>query len=103
MDGRTLSEHLKPQLRCHADEIVKRHGLTPALGAILAGDNPASVQYVRNKRRMAADLGFSTELVSMPTAAATTAVTSWTSAPEFRIMRFGPYSAGGFSTISRNA
>jgi len=72
MDGRTLSEHLKPQLRCHADEIVKRHGLTPALGAILAGDNPASVQYVRNKRRMAADLGFSTELVSMPTAAATT-------------------------------
>ncbi|MGH7836695.1 MAG: bifunctional 5,10-methylenetetrahydrofolate dehydrogenase/5,10-methenyltetrahydrofolate cyclohydrolase, partial [Candidatus Binataceae bacterium] len=72
MDGRALSERLKPQLRAHAKELVERYGVTPALGAILAGDSAASIQYVRNKRRLAEELGFTTELVTIPAAAATT-------------------------------
>jgi len=72
MDGRILSARLQPQLRAHADEIVKHCGITPTLGAIWAGDDAASIQYVRNKRRMAEDLGFSTEIITMPAAAATT-------------------------------
>jgi methylenetetrahydrofolate dehydrogenase (NADP+)/methenyltetrahydrofolate cyclohydrolase len=72
MDGRALGEHLKPELARHARDLVERHGLTPTLGAIMAGDSPASLQYVRNKRRFAEELGFKTEILTMPAAEATT-------------------------------
>lgn len=73
MDGRALVEYLKPELRGHARELAERHGMVPKLGAILVGDNPASMQYVRNKRRLAEDLGFGVEMVKMPSTEATTA------------------------------
>lgn len=72
MDGRALSELLKPELHRFAQELIDGHKVSPALGAIVAGDNAASAQYVRNKRRMAEALGFRTELVTLTAAAATT-------------------------------
>jgi len=72
MDGRELSSRLKPELQRYARELKERHGLTPVLGAILAGDSAASVQYVRNKRRFAEELGFGTEILTMTAAEATT-------------------------------
>jgi methylenetetrahydrofolate dehydrogenase (NADP+)/methenyltetrahydrofolate cyclohydrolase len=71
MDGRELSARLKPALRQQAEELARR-GHMPVLAAILAGDNPASVQYVRNKRRMAEELGFGIEMVKLTAAEATT-------------------------------
>jgi methylenetetrahydrofolate dehydrogenase (NADP+)/methenyltetrahydrofolate cyclohydrolase len=72
MDGRALSERLKPELRRYAGELIEHHQMTPTLGAILAGDNAASMQYVRNKRRLAEELGFKVDFVTMTAAAATT-------------------------------
>lgn len=72
MDGRALSERLRPQLERHALDLKERHGCVPALAAILVGDDPASRQYVRNKRRMAAELGFENRLVTMAAHEATT-------------------------------
>lgn len=72
MDGRALSARLKPELQRYARELKERHGVTPMLGAILAGDSAASIQYVRNKRRLAEDLGFGTEILTMTAAEATT-------------------------------
>ena len=72
MDGRELSSRLKPELQRYARELKERHGLTPVLGAILAGDIAASIQYVRNKRRFAEELGFGTEILTMTAAEATT-------------------------------
>jgi methylenetetrahydrofolate dehydrogenase (NADP+) / methenyltetrahydrofolate cyclohydrolase len=72
MDGREVVEHLIPYLRRYAEELAEGHQLVPGLAAVLVGDNPASVQYVRNKRRLADKLGFRSEEVALDTADAST-------------------------------
>ncbi len=72
MDGREVSERLRPELYRHARELRERHGRVPALAAILAGDDPASRQYVRNKRRLADELGFQSRIVALAAQQATT-------------------------------
>jgi methylenetetrahydrofolate dehydrogenase (NADP+)/methenyltetrahydrofolate cyclohydrolase len=72
MDGRALSDYLKPELRRYAENVLKQME-APVLAAIQVGNNPASRQYVRNKRRFAEELGFRTALVTMPPPEASTA------------------------------
>jgi methylenetetrahydrofolate dehydrogenase (NADP+)/methenyltetrahydrofolate cyclohydrolase len=72
MDGRAVSAHLMPELRRHAAELSTRYGVSPGLAAVLVGDDPASRQYVRNKQRYSAELGFASRLVEIPAREATT-------------------------------
>jgi methylenetetrahydrofolate dehydrogenase (NADP+)/methenyltetrahydrofolate cyclohydrolase len=72
MDGRALSAHLMPELRANVDELKSKFGCTPSLAAILVGDDPASRQYVKNKQRVAAELGCESRTVRMTSAEATT-------------------------------
>jgi methylenetetrahydrofolate dehydrogenase (NADP+)/methenyltetrahydrofolate cyclohydrolase len=72
MDGRALSAHLMPELRANVDELKRSFGCTPSLAAILVGDDPASRQYVKNKQRLAAELGCQSQTVRMNSADATT-------------------------------
>ena len=72
MDGRELREKLMPELRAHADELRDRYRCIPALAAILVGKDPASRQYVRNKQKMAAELGFHSQIIAMAEADCTT-------------------------------
>lgn len=72
MDGRALSAHLMPELRRYAAELVEGRGVVPALAAVLVGEDPASRQYVRNKRRYASELGLRSELVEIGAVEATT-------------------------------
>lgn len=61
-----------PELRRHVQELRGRYNLIPWLSAVLVGDDPASRQYVKNKRRMAQELGCSSEVVHVPAERATT-------------------------------
>lgn len=72
MDGREVSRRLRPELERHARELRERYRCAPALAAVVVGDNPASRQYVRNKRRFAEELGFANRMVAMTAQAATT-------------------------------
>ncbi len=72
MDGRAVSQFLKPHLLEHARELADRHRVVPALAAILVGDNAASMQYVRNKRRLAEELGFRSETITVAAPEAST-------------------------------
>ena len=72
MDGRALSAHLMPELRAHVDQLKTEFGSTPSLAAILVGDDPASRQYIKNKQRVAGELGCDSRTVRMPSADATT-------------------------------
>jgi len=72
MDGRALSAHLMPELRANIDELKSTFGCTPSLVAILVGDDPASRQYVKNKQRVAAELGCESRTVRMTESQATT-------------------------------
>jgi len=72
MDGREVSRFLKPYLQAHAQELAELHNVVPALAAILVGDDGASAQYVKNKRKFAEELGFRSEIIAIATAEATT-------------------------------
>ena len=61
-----------PELRANVDELKSKFGCTPSLAAILVGDDPASRQYVKNKQRVAAELGCDSRTVRMKSADATT-------------------------------
>jgi len=72
MDGRVLRDKLMPEVRAHARELCDRYQCTPALVAILVGKDPASRQYVRNKQKLAAELGFGSRIVAMDAESCTT-------------------------------
>src|SRR5579885_189140 len=74
MDGRALREKLLPEVRAHARELRDRHRCVPSLAAILVGKDAASRQYVRNKQKMALDLGFGSETITMEEQECTTEV-----------------------------
>ncbi|HVN64663.1 MAG TPA: bifunctional 5,10-methylenetetrahydrofolate dehydrogenase/5,10-methenyltetrahydrofolate cyclohydrolase [Candidatus Binataceae bacterium] len=72
MDGRALSAHLRPELIRQVRELTERFGCAPALAAILVGDDPASRQYVKSKRQMAAELGCDSRVIALSAPEATT-------------------------------
>jgi methylenetetrahydrofolate dehydrogenase (NADP+) / methenyltetrahydrofolate cyclohydrolase len=65
MDGRAVSAFLKPYLQAHAAELLDQHKFVPTLAAILVGDDPASGQYVKNKRRFVEELGFHSQIIRL--------------------------------------
>ena len=72
MDGRAVTAHLMPELRSHLTELRDRHKLVPSLTAILVGHDSASRQYVKNKRRLAQELGCKSHIIEIAEADANT-------------------------------
>ncbi|MGH7273287.1 MAG: tetrahydrofolate dehydrogenase/cyclohydrolase catalytic domain-containing protein, partial [Nitrospiria bacterium] len=60
MDGRVISKEIKEKIRKEA-EALRGQGVVPGLAAVLVGENPASVIYVRNKRKACEELGIYSE------------------------------------------
>lgn len=73
MDGREVRALLMPELRRYVEEIKEKYNRVPCLAAILVGDDPASRQYVKNKQRMAEELGCESRTVRVAVSQATTA------------------------------
>jgi methylenetetrahydrofolate dehydrogenase (NADP+)/methenyltetrahydrofolate cyclohydrolase len=73
MDGRAVSAHLIPEVKQHLRELHENHGVVPSLTAVLVGRDPASRQYVKNKRRLAEQLGCRSHILEIAESAATTA------------------------------
>jgi methylenetetrahydrofolate dehydrogenase (NADP+) / methenyltetrahydrofolate cyclohydrolase len=65
MDGRAVSACLKPYLKAHAAELIDQHKFVPTLAAILVGADPASSQYVKNKRRYVEELDFRSQILRL--------------------------------------
>lgn len=65
IDGTALAARIRAELKARVARLAER-GCRPGLGVILAGDNPASRIYVRNKMRACADAGIHSELFEMP-------------------------------------
>jgi 5,10-methylene-tetrahydrofolate dehydrogenase/methenyl tetrahydrofolate cyclohydrolase len=51
IDGAAVAERMRVEIAAEAARFAAQHGYPPGLGVVLAGDNPASAQYVRMKRR----------------------------------------------------
>ncbi|OGC86513.1 MAG: bifunctional 5,10-methylene-tetrahydrofolate dehydrogenase/5,10-methylene-tetrahydrofolate cyclohydrolase [candidate division Zixibacteria bacterium RBG_19FT_COMBO_42_43] len=65
IDGKKIAEDIKNELKSRV-EALKQQGVIPYLVAIIVGDNPASVIYVRNKAKACKDLGIISEIIQLP-------------------------------------
>jgi methylenetetrahydrofolate dehydrogenase (NADP+)/methenyltetrahydrofolate cyclohydrolase len=66
LDGKQLAETMQAEIAAEAAAFLERTGRRPGLAAVLAGDNPASQRYVRNKRRACQKAGLDSWLHEMP-------------------------------------
>jgi methylenetetrahydrofolate dehydrogenase (NADP+) / methenyltetrahydrofolate cyclohydrolase len=57
LDGKVVSEKVLDEVRAGVTRLRERTGVTPTLGVVLIGDDPASQIYVRNKKRAADSVG----------------------------------------------
>jgi methylenetetrahydrofolate dehydrogenase (NADP+)/methenyltetrahydrofolate cyclohydrolase len=57
LDGTATARTIRDEVAERVRTLKSRHGVTPGLAAVLAGDNPASVVYVRMKRRACENAG----------------------------------------------
>jgi methylenetetrahydrofolate dehydrogenase (NADP+) / methenyltetrahydrofolate cyclohydrolase len=60
LDGKSLAASIRSELKRQVAALVQR-GVQPGLAVVLAGDDPASHVYVRNKTHAAAEIGVHSE------------------------------------------
>ena len=68
IDGKAISAKVLEGLASDIQELKKR-GITPAMAAVLIGDNPASEVYVRDKSRTAEQIGVKADTIRLPSTA----------------------------------
>lgn len=66
IDGKVISAAVKEDVKKAAQELKASHGVTPGLAVILVGERKDSQSYVRNKKKMAAEVEFYTVDVDLP-------------------------------------
>jgi methylenetetrahydrofolate dehydrogenase (NADP+)/methenyltetrahydrofolate cyclohydrolase len=74
MSGVVLSQQLLADTRHAARRFLDANGRPPCLAAVLVGDDPASVTYVKMKRSACQDVGIEPRVVELPDAATTVEV-----------------------------
>lgn len=66
IDGKKIAGEIEEEIKEEVIRLKKRYNITPGLAVILVGNNPASVVYVRNKRRMCERIGLYSEEHRLP-------------------------------------
>ena len=66
IDGKVLAPAVKTAVAAAVADLKARHGLTPGLGVILVGEDPASQVYVRNKHKATLEAGMNSFECTMP-------------------------------------
>lgn len=59
-----LVEKIKINLKARCEKLIKR-GTTPSMVVVLVGDNPASLSYIRNKKKACEEVGASFSLLQL--------------------------------------
>lgn len=57
LDGKQVARDVREELKEEVARLKAEHDLTPGLGVILVGDDPASKSYIRGKRKACDDIG----------------------------------------------
>jgi len=66
LDGKTLAEHIRAELREQTADFVAQTGVTPCLAVVLVGNDSASEVYVRNKQLACEKVGIKSEMDRLP-------------------------------------
>jgi len=65
IDGKGIAAEIRRELKGRA-EALRARGIVPCLAVVLAGDDPASQIYVRNKKRACEEIGILSREVTLP-------------------------------------
>jgi len=65
LDGKTLAAQLRARVKADVEALAQR-GIRPGLAVIVAGENPASQVYIRNKLRACEETGVRSQLFELP-------------------------------------
>ena len=68
LDGKAIAQEMRAELMAEVAELKVR-GVTPGLGVLLVGDNPASRSYVTAKERACNDIGMYSNETRLPATA----------------------------------
>ena len=63
IDGVAIARKIRADIKQRAEALAARTGVTPGLAVVIAGNNPASEVYVRNKIRACGEAGIHSRLV----------------------------------------
>ncbi len=66
IDGKKVSEEVKADVKKEVEILKKERGITPGLAVVLVGENPASLVYVRNKKKACDECGINSFEHKMP-------------------------------------
>jgi methylenetetrahydrofolate dehydrogenase (NADP+)/methenyltetrahydrofolate cyclohydrolase len=66
LNGKLIAEQVRAEAAAGAARFLERHGRKPGLHVVLAGDDPASAVYVRNKEKAATEAGFAGDVHRLP-------------------------------------
>lgn len=66
LNGKAIAERVRAEAAAGAARFLERHGRQPGLHVVLAGEDPASAVYVRNKEKAAKEAGFAGEVHRLP-------------------------------------
>ena len=65
IDGKAFAAGLQETVARQTAQLQARHGLVPGLTVVIVGEDPASQIYVRNKGRIAAEMGFLSDTIRL--------------------------------------
>jgi methylenetetrahydrofolate dehydrogenase (NADP+)/methenyltetrahydrofolate cyclohydrolase len=74
MDGTTLARRLLDDTSERSLRFIVEIGRPPCLAAVLVGEDPASIRYVKMKRARCEDAGLDSRLIQLPTTSTTAQV-----------------------------
>ncbi len=66
IDGIAIARKVRIGIKARAEALRAAHGVQPGLAVIMAGDNPASAVYVRNKVRACGEVGIRSKVLRFP-------------------------------------
>lgn len=66
IDGKMIASIVRQEVKDHTEQLKAEHGLTPGLAVILVGNRKDSESYVKNKKKMSAEVGFHNVDVNLP-------------------------------------
>ncbi len=66
LDGEELAATMRSEMTADVAKLKEQHDLVPGLGVVLVGENPASISYVRGKRRACKEVGVHSTEARLP-------------------------------------
>ncbi len=66
IDGKRIAADVRREIAEETAAFKAAHGFAPGLTVIIVGEDPASQEYVRNKKRACEEVGFASAVIEMP-------------------------------------